>query len=1150
MIDNFAGRRTNVVDSGPLGSAKSGGRRRVDLIATLGIVGLAAIGIFALVLWRYHAITTQAEERAALRASERAYALASVLADTLTATFLQAESMHGLARRLTDARLAHDAEAEAELRSYLDASSRRGGPGVAQVAAILPSGSLLWSNLNWTPGVVDLSDREHFRIFLNHPEVQNFLSSPVLGKVSGRWTVQFARPQRTDRGELRAVAVVSLDADLIRRLCKDLDLAPDDIVTLARDDGTVLMRRDMGRLGEKLILSRETLDAADARLPQARPGQLDGVPRFMASHEVASIGAQVVVGLSRASVMRALAATQDALWTGTMLLEAAVVLVAGSAGLIVILLRRSGIEAARSESLAESEAWFRSIFDNAAEGVIVTERGPEGALRISYANMCACALYGRSPSDVAGHDSREFVLPEETAGIEARAAAMAGGAHAGRMVYRLRQPDGRIVRVSAETVLVPDLSGRGRIRFWTTFRDVTEDHARDSALAEARARVDHMMEVAPGVFYQLALEGDRAVRVDFVSQSVETMFGVSVAEASTLGTLSERAGFDVAPVRSQALRQAKANGVGVAEYRIRLSDRDFWIRDTIRRITGGDGAEQIVGFISDVTAEHEAAEARRAAERELARSNRALEAFSRSLGALIRSDNLSELLTAVCESIVTDQACVLACVGVPVVAEGSPVNFLAAVGPAAEYLKAIDISWSAERPGGHGPTGTALREGRSVIVGDFDADPLVAFWLQQAAPYGIRSSVNIPCCSSGRVAGVLIVHASEPQAFGADELALLERLADEVAFAITLEEERDRFRAAEENLRAAAELGPGLLYRANVGADGFTVKSTFGAASRIAQDLLDDSDAPGTLERLMNASEQSAAIEALPVGARYSHDLPVVTPDGGARWLRNDVRVTGRGDRAVDVIGYLTEITLEKQQHLQSQQIDTLLTLGEMATSMAHELSQPLASISFAAQNAGRLLRRNPSEVDAVAGKLDKIVGETQRAGRLIDHMRVFARNEHTAKAPIAWRDVLASALELMTWQTANSRIVDAIAPDLPRVMGEAIPMEQVLINLISNAIDAYLDGPRETPVIVRVEGFLRDGMVVLRVADQAGGFPPHVLPRVFEPFFTTTPPGKGTGLGMAIVFGTVVEMGGSVSAANENGGAAVEIRLPAAPGD
>ena len=113
--------------------------------------------------------------------------------------------------------------------------------------------------------------------------------------------------------------------------------------------------------------------------------------------------------------------------------------------------------------------------------------------------------------------------------------------------------------------------------------------------------------------------------------------------------------------------------------------------------------------------------------------------------------------------------------------------------------------------------------------------------------------------------------------------------------------------------------------------------------------------------------------------------------------------------------------------------------------------------------------------------------------------------------------------------------------------MGSAIPMEQVLINLISNAIDAYEMLGNDVPREVTVNGSVADDHVVLRVTDRAGGIPPHLLSRIFEPFFTTKPPGKGTGLGLALAFGTVVEMGGTITAGNENGGAVFEIRLPKA---
>ncbi len=1116
-------------------------RPSIDLLAAVGTLGLATVGILALVLWRSHVIAAQTEERAAALAAERAQALASVLADAVGATFLQAEAIHGLARQLTQARLAEDPKTEAELRPYLDMSSGYAGPDLLQVSAVDGSGLLLWSNRQWEPAPLDLSEREHFRVFRDRRDAQNFLSRPVVGKLSGQWSVQYARPFRAADGSLRAVTVVSLDVGLLRRLCRDIALAPEDTVALMRNDGVALMQRDGAQPGGGIPALRPPVSGPQ----KAWSGQTDGVLRFYAARQVSGVDAEVVVGLSQAAQMRALTGAQEALWRGALFLEIAVILAAVAVGLAFILLRRLGIQAARSASLAQSEAWFRSIFEDASEGVLVTESKPDGGLAVSYVNRHACRLAGRSSSEILGHDLREFFSEQEFALMAKRTAAIAVGAPADRMIYNLKRPDGQTVRVAAAPVLVPDLSGGGRVRFFTIFRDVSEDDARETALVETRARLDHMMQVAPGVFYQTTVEGERLVRVDFVSQSVETVFGVSVAEAASPGFLSSQVDFDATAARRDALLRASSGCVAAAEYRGWLRGREYWIRDTMRLVGNDRGAKQVVGFISDVTLEREAAEARQAAERELARSNRALESYSRSLGALIRSDGLSQLLTAVCESIVAEPAYLAASVAAPVMAEGSPVAFLAATGSAADYLAAVEISWSKEHPGGTGPTGIALREGRTVIIDDFDDDPRVALWLPVAKRFGIRSSANLPCRSGAKVVGVLIVHAAQPLAFGADELSLFERLADEIAFAIALEDERGRLRAAEENLRAAAELGPGLLYRATLGADGFAVTATFGDASRIAPQL-DQAAALDTLDARINGSRPPDAVRALPVGAHHSYDVPIAG-DGGARWLRNDVRVTGRAGTTIEVIGYLTEITREKQQDLHRQQVATLLTLGEMATSMAHELSQPLASISFAAQNAARRLRETPADRDAVAVKLDNIIRDTNRASLLIDHMRVFARNEHAQGVPVAWSDVLASALELMQWRTANCRIVNALDADLPKVMGEPIPMEQALINVISNAIDAYENCPPGTPVFVRIEGYARDGMVAVRIVDRAGGFSARALPRVFEPFFTTKPPGKGTGLGLAIVFGAIVELGGTVTAANEDGGAVVEIRLPAA---
>ena len=161
--------------------------------------------------------------------------------------------------------------------------------------------------------------------------------------------------------------------------------------------------------------------------------------------------------------------------------------------------------------------------------------------------------------------------------------------------------------------------------------------------------------------------------------------------------------------------------------------------------------------------------------------------------------------------------------------------------------------------------------------------------------------------------------------------------------------------------------------------------------------------------------------------------------------------------------------------------------------------------------------------------------------------MRVFARNEPGEIRPLSCHAVLESALEILSHKLRGCRVLQDVPKDLPAVAGWPIPLEQVLINLISNALDAYEAAPPEVERLVTVKAEVQEDTVVLRVSDRAGGIPQHVLPRVFEPFFTTKPPGKGTGLGLGLAYGAIAEMGGTITAANENGGAVFEIRLPKA---
>ena len=123
------------------------------------------------------------------------------------------------------------------------------------------------------------------------------------------------------------------------------------------------------------------------------------------------------------------------------------------------------------------------------------------------------------------------------------------------------------------------------------------------------------------------------------------------------------------------------------------------------------------------------------------------------------------------------------------------------------------------------------------------------------------------------------------------------------------------------------------------------------------------------------------------------------------------------------------------------------------------------------------------------------------------------------------------------------------LAADLPAVVGIAIPLEQVLMNLVANAYDAYDAQPPRggTERRIRLRAWREADRVLLEVRDAAGGIPEEVLPRIFDPFFTTKPVGQGTGLGLSISYGIIQDMGGTLTAANVPGGTAFTIALPVA---
>jgi two-component system C4-dicarboxylate transport sensor histidine kinase DctB len=222
-------------------------------------------------------------------------------------------------------------------------------------------------------------------------------------------------------------------------------------------------------------------------------------------------------------------------------------------------------------------------------------------------------------------------------------------------------------------------------------------------------------------------------------------------------------------------------------------------------------------------------------------------------------------------------------------------------------------------------------------------------------------------------------------------------------------------------------------------------------------------------------------------------------------------------------------------------QAGKLAMLGQMATGITHELNQPLAAIRAFADNARVFLERGQG--DQVAGNLGHISEASARMGAIIGQLKGFARKDEAVATVDLAVSVRASAFLLESEFRRHDVMLRIDVSDGLKVTGDSVRIEQVMINLLRNALDAVEASARREVVI----GLERDGPCALvSISDSGAGIPDQVVAHLFEPFFTTKPSGKGLGLGLAISSSIVQAMNGRLTAHNQaGGGARFELRLP-----
>ncbi len=259
---------------------------------------------------------------------------------------------------------------------------------------------------------------------------------------------------------------------------------------------------------------------------------------------------------------------------------------------------------------------------------------------------------------------------------------------------------------------------------------------------------------------------------------------------------------------------------------------------------------------------------------------------------------------------------------------------------------------------------------------------------------------------------------------------------------------------------------------------------------------------------------------------RFIAEERLTDAQGKVRWLQTVKRpIIGQDGLANQVLGASTDITQRKQAESELQRnrlelahVTRISTMGELAASLAHELNQPLTAILSNAQAAHRFLAANPADLEEVREILKDIVEDDKRASEVIRRMRVLIKKEDIAFVPLDLKEVIRDVVRLVHSDAVmlNVDVALELHPELPLIQGDRVQLQQVVLNLLLNALDAMKDCPANERRVLLQADQDDEGAVRVAVRDRGIGLGGDTLDRIFQPFYTTKRDGLGMGLSIS----------------------------------
>ena len=405
----------------------------------------------------------------------------------------------------------------------------------------------------------------------------------------------------------------------------------------------------------------------------------------------------------------------------------------------------------------------------------------------------------------------------------------------------------------------------------------------------------------------------------------------------------------------------------------------------------------------------------------------------------------------------------------------------------------------------------------------------------------VRSAAVAPLRSQGRAIGALAVADRREGPFTTEDLWLLSTIATQTSMAVANSRLFEMVRRSTQEWETAFDaLTEGL---GVVGPGGQVLRANRALASLAG---LPPEALVGAEFTAVVAGQAPRAKELLAAAQRVEHPAPVeIRRERDGRRLRLAAAPLWGPAADGSVVILVEDVTEQRALEAQLIQNEKMASIGQLVSGVAHELNNPLTSIAGLAELLLEPARRLP---DPTRAHLRVIHDQAERAARIVRNLLTFARPSSLVKEPVDLNDVVARTALLISYELRQRGIEleRRLDPEPVVVIGDRYELQQVLLNLLTNAVHALSTLELERPRRIRLGTGRAEGHAVLAVGDSGPGVAPVLVPQLFTPFFTTKGLGQGTGLGLSVSYGLVEAHGGRIAyRQSEEGGAEFVVTLP-----